>query len=236
MNNELIILCFTAASIGFIHTILGPDHYLPFVVMSKARRWSVGKTNLITFLCGLGHIMSSIILGLIGVIFGIAVMRLEAFESFRGNIAAWALIGFGFAYFIWGVRTAIRNRPHRHSHLHEDENEHSHQHCHNCDHAHVHDRKRKNITPWILFTIFVLGPCEPLIPILMYPAAKHSIKGMFMVAGIFGLVTTFTMLGIVTVMSLGIRTLPLGKFERFSHALAGATICLSGLAIQFLGL
>jgi len=70
----------------------------------------------------------------------------------------------------------------------------------------------------------------------MYPAAKHSIKGMFMVAGIFGLVTTFTMLGIVTVMSLGIRTLPLGKFERFSHALAGATICLSGLAIQFLGL
>ncbi len=236
MNKELIILCFTAASIGFLHTVFGPDHYLPFIVMARARKWSLTKTGLITIFCGIGHIMSSVILGVIGIIFGIAIMRLEALESFRGNIAAWALIGFGLAYFIWGLRRAIRHKPHRHAHLHQDQMHDSHYHVHSGDHSHVHDKDKRNITPWILFTIFVLGPCEPLIPILMYPAAKKSIIGLFLVTGIFGLTTIITMLSVVIITSLGIKVIPLDRFERYTHALAGATICLSGLAIQFLNL
>lgn len=236
MNKELLVLSITAASIGFFHTIFGPDHYLPFVVMGKARRWPIAKTGLITILCGIGHIMSSVILGFIGIVLGVGVMRLEAFESFRGNIAAWALIGFGLAYFIWGVRRAIRNKPHEHTHVHGARGDHLHKHTHTGQHAHPHDKNGKNITPWVLFTIFVLGPCEPLIPILMYPAAKKSIAGLLLVTGIFGSVTIFTMLGIVIFASLGINFVPLGRLERYSHALAGATICLSGAAIQFFSL
>jgi sulfite exporter TauE/SafE len=236
MNKELLVLSITAASIGFFHTIFGPDHYLPFVVMGKARRWPIAKTGLITILCGIGHIMSSVILGFIGIVLGVGVMRLEAFESFRGNIAAWALIGFGLAYFIWGIRRAIRNKPHEHTHVHGARGDHLHKHTHTGQHAHPHDKNGKNITPWVLFTIFVLGPCEPLIPILMYPAAKKSIAGLLLVTGIFGLVTIFTMLGIVIFASLGINFVPLGRLERYSHALAGATICLSGAAIQFFSL
>ena len=236
MNKELMILCASAASIGFFHTLFGPDHYLPFIMMGKARKWSFAKTSLITFLCGIGHIFSSVILGFIGIIFGIAVMRLEAFEAFRGNLAAWALIGFGFAYFVWGIRRAIKNKPHRHMHIHESESCHFHEHVHATEHAHVHEKGKANITPWILFTIFVLGPCEPLIPILMYPAAKESIIGLLAVTAIFGTVTIVTMLTIVAVASLGIKIVPLGRLERYSHALAGATICLSGLAIHALGL
>ena len=236
MDRELIVLCITAASIGFFHTLFGPDHYLPFIVMSKARGWSLRKTSFITFLCGLGHILSSVALGLIGIAFGIAVMKLEAFEAFRGNLAAWALIGFGFAYFIWGIRQAIRNKPHKHMHFHEENEAHAHDHAHLDDHSHVHESKKANITPWILFTIFVLGPCEPLIPILMYPAAKASMSGLLWVTLIFGAITISTMLSVVVLASFGIKFLPMGKLERYSHALAGATICLSGMAIQFLGL
>ncbi|NQT00115.1 MAG: sulfite exporter TauE/SafE family protein [Candidatus Omnitrophica bacterium] len=237
MNNELLALYATAASIGFIHTIFGPDHYLPFIVMSKARKWSLAKTNLITFVCGLGHIMSSVILGIIGVAFGVAVMKLEAFESVRGNLAGWALIAFGFTYFIWGVHSAVKNRPHRHLHLHDGSSKHAHAHAHTEEHAHVHQQAgKKSITPWVLFTIFVLGPCEPLIPILMYPAAKNSIIGLVGVTATFGLVTIGTMLSIVTIASLGVNILPLGRLERYSHALAGAAICVCGLAINFLGL
>ena len=236
MNKELMVLYFTAASIGFFHTIFGPDHYLPFIVMGKARAWSLVKTVLITLACGIGHILSSVLLGFVGVIFGIGIMKLEALEAFRGNIAAWALIGFGFAYFIWGIRRAVRYRPHRHNHLHRDNDKHMHEHIHTGKHSHVHEEKKHNITPWILFTIFVLGPCEPLIPILMYPAAKKSITGLFLVTGVFGVVTIVTMLACVILMSLGMKFLPLGRLEKYSHALAGATICLSGLAIQFLGL
>jgi len=162
MNNELTVLYITAASIGFFHTLFGPDHYLPFIVMSKARNWSLGKTAVITFLCGLGHIASSIVLGIIGIALGIGVMKLEAIEASRGDLAGWALIGFGLAYFVWGLHQFVKNRPHRHIHIHEELKDHSHAHTHTHEHAHVHEKTgKKNITPWILFTIFVLGPCEP---------------------------------------------------------------------------
>ncbi len=235
MNSEILILCLTAASIGLVHTLLGPDHYLPFIVMSQAGKWSAKKTALVTILCGLGHVLSSVVLGMVGVTFGIAIMQIEALEGFRGNIAAWLLIGFGFAYFVWGAHRAIRNKEHTHDHTHEG-HAHSHEHSHHLAHAHVHKEKKKNLTPWILFTIFVFGPCEPLIPILMYPAAKSSIMGMLLVAGIFSVVTIGTMLTVVLLTLWGISFAALGKIERYTHAIAGATICISGLAIQFLGL
>lgn len=233
----MILLTTTAASIGFFHTLFGPDHYLPFVVMSRARKWSRFKTAWITFLCGLGHIASSVLLGMIGIAFGTAVSKLELVESFRGNIAAWALIVFGLVYFVWGLRRAIRNRSHEHLHMHSDGSAHLHEHVHTKEHAHIHEKKGKvNITPWILFTIFVLGPCEPLIPILMYPAAKNSRGGLLLVTAVFGGVTILTMLSIVLIATLGVNLLPLKKIERYTHALAGGAIFLCGLAIVFLGL
>ncbi len=237
MSQELAILAITAASIGFFHTLFGPDHYLPFIVMSKARKWSAIKTIWITLLCGIGHIMSSVLIGFIGVAFGIAVTKLEAFESFRGNIAAWFLIAFGLVYFVWGLRKALRNRPHDHRHAHVDGSEHIHRHIHTEEHVHPHENGRAiNLTPWILFTIFVFGPCEPLIPILMYPAAKSSLSGVILVATVFGGVTILTMLSIVMLSYFGIRHLPERRLEKYIHAIAGATIFLSGMAIRFLGL
>jgi nickel/cobalt exporter len=234
---DLYLLAITAASIGFIHTLAGPDHYLPFIVMARARNWSMAKTAWITCLCGLGHIGSSVVLGLIGVAFGIAVSQLDGFESFRGNIAGWALIAFGLVYLVWGIRRAVRNRPHTHNHTHRDGDKHIHTHTHTEEHAHVHDKEQGvSLTPWILFTIFVFGPCEPLIPIVMYPAAQHSTTGLIMVTAVFGSVTILTMLTTVLIGSFGINLLPMGKLERYSHAMAGGSIFLCGVAIQFLGL
>ncbi|MFH1380414.1 MAG: sulfite exporter TauE/SafE family protein [bacterium] len=237
MSNDIYILSIAAVSIGFLHTVFGPDHYLPFIVMSRARSWSLPKTLLITFFCGIGHIASSVIIGLIGISLGIAVMKVEAFEIFRGNLAAWLLIGFGLAYTIWGIHQAIKNKPHSHLHAHGEDDFHHHSHAHSDNHVHVHDKlPKKNITPWVLFTIFIFGPCEPLIPILMYPAAKINLLGLLLVTLLFGTATIGTMLSIVTASSFGIQRIPLGRFERFTHALAGSTILASGLAIQFLGL
>jgi nickel/cobalt exporter len=237
MSQEMIVLLFTAAFLGFFHTLLGPDHYLPFIVMGKARKWSMAKTTWITVLCGMGHVASSVLLGFIGIALGMAVTKLVVVESFRGNLAAWALIAFGLVYFVWGMRRAWKNKPHQHSHFHTDGHTHIHEHLHTEEHAHVHEMENKgNITPWVLFTIFVLGPCEPLIPIIMYPAAKENIGGLLLVTLVFGAVTILTMVGIVIASTWGINRLPLKKVERFTHALAGGSICLCGLAIQFLGL
>lgn len=237
MTGELNTLIITAASIGFFHTLLGPDHYLPFVMMSWARKWSRTKTVWITILCGIGHIASSVVLGLIGVSVGLAVTKLEVVESFRGNVAAWMLITFGLAYFVWGLRRAIRNRPHAHSHIHTNKTEHAHTHSHLQEHSHVHDAKKLvSITPWALFTIFVLGPCEPLIPVLMYPAAKKSLLGLCVVTCVFGITTLATMVGLVLLSTAGANFVQLTRIQRFSHAIAGATICICGFSIAFLGL
>ena len=92
------------------------------------------------------------------------------------------------------------------------------------------------MTPWILFTIFVFGPCEPLIPLIMYPAARGNMWAVALVASVFALVTIGTMLTIVYASCLGLSKLPFHKLERYSHALAGLAIFLSGGAIKFLGL
>ncbi|MFB0564463.1 MAG: sulfite exporter TauE/SafE family protein [Candidatus Aminicenantaceae bacterium] len=237
LEKEILILAGTAITIGFVHTLLGPDHYLPFIVISRARRWSLTKTLSVSFLCGLGHVLSSVVLGFIGIALGIAVASLEGIEAFRGTLAAWLLIGFGFAYFIWGLHRAIKNRPHRHYHLHINGIEHEHLHAHKAEHTHVHNHEeKKNITPWVLFIIFVFGPCEPLIPLVMYPAAKHNIGGVVLVASAFGVMTIMTMLTIIAVSSWGISFLPFGRLERYVHALAGGMIFVSGLSVQFLGL
>ena len=83
MNGSLWVIAGTAATIGLVHTLIGPDHYLPFIVISRARGWKLPKTLFISFLCGLGHVLSSVLLGFLGVLLGVTVFKLRAVESAR---------------------------------------------------------------------------------------------------------------------------------------------------------
>lgn len=237
MNTELGLLALTALSIGFVHTLFGPDHYLPFVAMSTVRNWTRRKTMLVTALCGVGHVLGSIAIGFVGIALGASLHRLQWLEGVRGNLAAWGLIAFGLAYTAWGLKQALRSRRHAHEHIHQDGTRHSHAHGHHVhdEHVHVHialdtDGVR-SITPWALFVIFILGPCEALIPLLMYPASQHSWWGLALVVGVFAATTVATMTGIVYLAMRGIERFPLASAERYSHALAGVALSLCGVGI-----
>lgn len=236
MTDSIGLLSITAISLGFFHTILGPDHYLPFIVLSEAKKWSLRKTLFITFICGVGHVLSSVLLGMTGIAAGISVSRLVHLESFRGNIAAWLFIAFGLIYMIISVRNLIRKRKHSHSHYHIGGISHSHEHNHQYEHTHVHENEVVKTTPWILFLIFVFGPCEPLIPVLMYPAAQNNIAGTVFVSLLFSAVTIGTMMSVVLAFRLGLKKVSLKPVEKYSHLIAGAMIFFSGIAIEFLGL
>jgi len=238
MPVDLGLLVLTAASIGFVHTLLGPDHYVPFVALGASRGWSTRRTLWITSLCGLGHVLGSVAIGVVGIGIGLSLHQLEWLEGARGDAAAWLLTGFGLAYLVWGLKRARRSRPHTHAHVHADGTEHRHEHGHEGLHLHPHvqgDRARA-VTPWALFVIFVLGPCEPLIPVLMYPASQHSLGGTVLVVVAFGTTTVATMLAVVYLARRGLGRLPLDAAERYSHAFAGAALSLCGLGIVFLGL
>lgn len=233
MSHEVYVLLGTAAALGFVHTILGPDHYLPFIALAKARSWSMRKTLWITTVCGIGHVLGSVVLGMIGVAAGITLRRLNLIESVRGDIAAWLLIAFGLVYTAWGIRSAVRNKPHHHAHDHTDGTRHAHSHAHTLEHAHPHDNAQHNLAPWVLFIVFVLGPCEPLIPLLMFPAASESAAAVALVAAVFGAVTVATMATVVLLSSYGLSFVRQERLGRYAHALAGAFILLCGVAIRF---
>jgi hypothetical protein len=146
-------------------------------------------------------------------------------------------------YGAWGFTRAHRQRRHSHLHVHANGTAHSHEHAHESEHLHVHaspdgvqQSTVRRATPWVLFTIFLFGPCEPLIPLLMFPAARHSAAGVAWVTAVFGLATLATMAAAVLVCLTGVEKIRLGLLERYSHALAGGALALCGCAIQFMGL
>ena len=228
-----------------IHTLLGPDHYLPFVAMAKSRGWSMAKTLRMTLICGFGHIVGSIVLGVAGVALGSQLASLNWIEGVRGDIASWALLALGLVYFAWGLRHAYRHKADvEHGVMHGHHHHHivgGHDHAHIGEH-HVHDHdeatavKRAPSAYWALFIVFVLGPCEPLIPLLMYPAAIGNVWGAVIVSSVFGLVTVATMLFAVMVSVWGLSFIKMPKIEHFSHAIAGSTILMCGASMVFLGL
>ncbi len=239
MSHALTALVPLAALIGLIHTLVGPDHYIPFVMMSRARGWSPGRTAAVTALCGIVHVAASVVLGGIGIAAGIAIAQLEAVESTRGTIAAWLMIAFGIGYAAWGFwRFSRSRRPHKHIHIHNDSIVHIHDHDHGqtgspaehhrVKHDHSHGGASRPVTPWVLFLIFLFGPCEVLIPLLMYPAANESLSGLVLVTAVFGATTIGTMLVLVLVLSHGLKSIRLGRLENHSHTLAGITIALCG--------
>ncbi len=243
LTPEIMVLLASAAGIAFVHTLMGPDHYLPFVSMAVARRWTWSRVIAITLICGTGHLLGSVGLGLFGIWAQSEISGLVSIESWRGDIAAWLLFSFGLVYLAWGLRQAYRNKRHSHWH-HHGELYHCHDHDHHSEHAHVHEvladngqaSEGRSITPWVIFVIFVLGPCEPLIPLLMYPAARESLVGVLLVTGVFGVVTVLTMLGAVIVSFYSLRRFRLDRMERYGHAMAGATLSACGASILFLGL
>lgn len=229
-----------AAAIAFTHTLLGPDHYLPLAVTARAGRWSLWRTLGVVTLCGTGHVLSSLLLGVIGIAAGVSVARLEGIESWRGDLAAWALLAFGLCYAVWGVRRAARDVEHSHLHAHADGTLHVHEHGHHAEHLHPHagGGSQRSVSSWVLFSIFLLGPCEPLIPVLMYPAARGGLAEALVVAAVFGVVTLLTMLAATAAAWFGLaRIAPRFQgVERWSHAIAGVLVCFSAVGVLFLGL
>jgi nickel/cobalt transporter (NicO) family protein len=110
-----LALVVAAVSIGSLHSV-APDHWVPFAALARAERWSARRTALITALCGLGHVTTSVALGLLAVFFGRELFHGvgERLESAAGLL----LIGFGVAYGVWGLRRVLAERAHQHAQAH----------------------------------------------------------------------------------------------------------------------
>jgi hypothetical protein len=139
MDITIWALCASALTIGMIHTISGPDHYLPLIVFSRARKWNVWQTLGWTLLCAIGHVLASVAVGMIGVYLGWELSRQNWQMDIRGSLAGWTLLIFGFAYLLWGIRKAIRGTTHKHVTLTESGEIYAYEHTHTRACLHSHD-------------------------------------------------------------------------------------------------
>lgn len=219
-DTTLTILLSAAVADAVIHTLAGPDHYLPFVVIARSRGYSTLRALAWTFICGIGHVGSALLIALLFMYASnlLSETEMDWINENRGNLAAWALIGFGAAYLLYSLRKSWLNRHHEHEHGH-----------------HLATAAKGNITPWIIFIIFVLGPCEALLPLLA-PAAVLGTGSVAAVTLVFSACTIATMMAAVAISLKGLSFLRFHWLEHHSGEVAGGTIMLCGAAIVFLGL
>ena len=210
------LLLGATASLAIVHALLGVDHSLPFVALGRARGWTLARTLLVTAVCGAGHVASSVAIGALGVALGIATDALLWLESARGELAAALLIGFGLAYAAWAVWSRLRGR--------------------NGAHLHAGADGAARATPWALFIVFVLGPCEPLIPLMVVPGIAGDWLTVAAVVGVFGLLTVAVMLLAVAVACSGVGLLAGNRLARHADLAAGLVVAASGAAVLWLGL
>lgn len=233
MNNETTFAALLVAAIltAVIHTVAGPDHYLPFIAISKSRNYSYFKTILWTVVCGIGHVGSAILLAAGFLLFAglLTEARLEWLEAWRGDIAAYAMIGMGAALLLHSLHKRWKHHPHAHRHVHLDGTVETHTHAP----AELHANEK--LSYWVIFIIFVLGPCEALLPLLTASAVLGT-TSVILISLVFGLVTIATMVGVVIAGRFGLNILRLPWLERFAPEVAGGTVMACGLAIVCLGL
>jgi hypothetical protein len=210
----MVALLLGVVSVAFFHA-LAPDHWVPFVALARGSRWSMGKLAMVTTLAGIGHVASSLLLGLLGLWAGLAVHRLQGTEALRGSVAVWLLIGFGVAYAMWGIKHAQHHHPH----------------------VSVQEVAKAYATRrvWMLIAILVFGPCEPLIP-MMFLASQQGMAAVWVMSLVFSLVTIAMVVGQSCLSYAGVRLIRTQWMERYAHAMAGGVIVLTGLAVVLLGL
>lgn len=202
-------LIISTITIAIVHA-LAPDHWLPFVMIGKAQKWTKPRLTLVAFISGIGHVGSSIVLGAIGIIAGIASIKLQGIEATRAEVGVYLLIGFGIAYALWGLKHA----KHHHSHIPDLS-------------------QKKVVTVWTLFAVFILGPCEPLIP-LMFLATAYGWSGILTVSIVFSIITLLMMILQSLLGYMGIQLIKLNFAEKYTHTLAGSVIALTGIFLYFI--
>lgn len=222
MGESLVgILALAAMGVGSLHT-LAPDHWVPFATLARAEGWSRMRTARITAACGVGHVTTSVLLGVLAMVFGLEVLRLvgERMEAAAGLL----LIGFGLAYGLVGLRRAMVSHAHGH-HLHG----HSHHH-----HARDQSAGRRSMTPWTLFLLFSADPCVAVIPIL-FAAAPLGAWRTSLVVGAYELATIGTMVALVLPARAAASRVRAPWTVRYGDATAGALIASVGVLVAVLG-
>lgn len=234
MNSTVLTsVALTGFTVAFFHAAI-PTHWLPFVLVARARRWSRGKTLLVTLFAGLGHVALTSLLGLAIAWFGFQLdARLgAAFPWVTGGL----LIAIG-GYYFW---RQWRGGGVRHHHLLGGQHRAS-AHCgHEQEHSHWDEELKESPLAsaqsgdWAaisgLFVMLTLSPCEGFLPVYL-SGVQFGWHGFFVLSGILAVATLLGMMLFTWLTLVGLEKFEVKQFERYESALLGGLFCALGVLI-----
>jgi len=195
----------TGFAVAFLHAAL-PTHWLPFVLVGRAQKWSTGRTLGVTLLAGLGHVGLTMALGLALMMAGLAL------QPSLGHVFHWIVGGLMVAV---GLFYVLRGR---HSHAVPEAG------------RRVYASDRAAIAA--LVTLLTLSPCEAFLP--YYLAGMEHGWQAFVALSLVLLVATSAGMLIFTGLSLaGFKRLGLQWVERYEETILGVALILVGVAVAF---
>jgi nickel/cobalt transporter (NicO) family protein len=232
-STALATIAATGFTVAFFHAAI-PTHWLPFVLVARARRWTHAKALGVAIFAGLGHVALTSLLGLVIAWFGFQLD--EHFGHVFTRVAGVVLLGVAGFYF-W---RQWRGKGVMHHHTPGGHHEPS-AHCgHEIEEGHSHlatelegselvsNRKGDWAAISGLFVMLTLSPCEGFLPIYL-SAVESGWTGFFVLSGILAAGTLGGMLLFTWLTLVGLEKVELKRVERYEAALLGAVFTILGV-------
>lgn len=231
------VLLGTAVSTAAFHTLI-PDHWLPFVLVGRARGWSLPRTAAVSGASAAIHALLSLLLGLLAVAIGAeAASRLgHGMEE----VGAFLLIAFGLAYAAWATRKGGHFHP-------GGARVHRHEEAAACDgaegahagHLHYHAdaaliERRKGRSDLSLALIVGINPCVLILP-LLFAAANDGPSVVLATAAAYSATTVLLMVALSVAGVAGLRFVRIPAIARHMEAASGLLIALLGVVVWAFG-
>ncbi len=203
----MILLAASAGFVGLVHT-LAPGHWLPVVLMVKARKWGGTRAILAALVAGSGHLLTSLGLALVAIKIGFELVPglEEKIERFGGA----GLVVFGLSY---AVFTYFRHSK-CHGHSHHGPNPEG--------ESHSGDARA------FLF-LFTLGlsPCVAVFPVFA-AASGHGMLALSSTLVAFAIGVLTTLICATVLVSKGFMKFDHPLIEHYGEVIAGLVIALMG--------
>lgn len=222
--------------VAFLHAAI-PTHWLPFVLVGRARRWTRWKTIAVTVAAGLGHVALTSLLGLAIAWFGfkLSARAGEVFPLIAGGVLA--ALGLFYLWRQWRGAGILHHHPPGSAH-------HASEHCGEAhDHSHwddelkgtalISNRAGDSVALGGLFVMLTLSPCEAFLPIYL-SGVQFGWKGfvvlsLILAAGALAGMTLFTWLAL-----FGFDRIRIQRFERNEAGLIGAIFLVLAVMVVLL--
>lgn len=225
MTQAGLALVFTTIATAVVHTLI-PDHWLPFVLVSRVEGWTQRRTIALTAASALMHVTLSIALGLGIVAAGRgAIHAVDGLNSRLERLSGWMLVTFGLCYMAW----FLLRGGHAHSF-----GIHPHHNPQDTETPLGVKSRLKDLSGYTLTFVVGFNPCILLIPLVLM-AAEMSVATLVAVSLAFALSTICSMVVVTLVGLHGTSRLTSPFLTRYGEAFSGGLIALTGLGVLLAG-